>query len=383
MLPVPRVGGQPQRQRSKAALASYRKRQRQAQRALALARARTTAETTDPELAQWYALGGSARVISPAASLPSPPHAQDPFEGLRESFPAHPELVPPEPPVAPPEDDGALFEEAFSPRSVPRARESRGTNTHEVTLRLENENQELKTKLDQEKTRSQDLLKQLRESQALYEKAEQDRLATGQEISNLKKDLDTQTKRVNDLVAQTANSSRTIAKLHREVARERDDVSAKLAVLEARNTLLKKNQTRAEKRFLQATQDASELINQCDQADEEKTRTMAHNSLLQTRLKKLEHRQILLDFIMERKLCRLEKELSSQSDELSEYKSRVTGLNAELSWYEENRQRLEAEWDKRLLMEIKWRDDLQAAIEYNDSSLADRSRSGLAAPMPS
>lgn len=105
-----------------------------------------------------------------------------------------------------------------------------------------------------------------------------------------------------------------------------------------------------------------------------------------TKLQKLLDDQALKCMKLESAVADLRRKQELGKD--SETAAKITRLEAsnrelreEVEWYEGNRERMRKEWDERVAMEMRWKDNLQALVN-NNMSLAERRRAALAAPDP-
>lgn len=206
---------------------------------------------------------------------------------------------------------------------------------------LENEKQELEAKLKKLAADNQALSQQLRESRAISKKAIHDQLSKEREVTMLRSQLVARDQQ--DLTSERASLSENITQLRDELAQEKEDGN--------QSAIAKQNEI--------------------------------------TKLQKLLDDQALQCMKLESAVADLQRKQEPGKD--SETAAKITRLEAsnrelreEVEWYEGNRDRMRKEWDERVAMEMRWKDNLQALVNNNNNnmSLAERRRAALAAPDP-
>ncbi|KAG6358369.1 hypothetical protein INS49_014253 [Diaporthe citri] len=287
-----------------------------------------------------------------------------------------------------------------------------------TTMWLENEKQELKAKLEQQATENQALAKQLRESRALSKGTNQSKLAKERELSTLREELGARDEQIKLLMSEKVSLSETITQLRDEASQEKEDANqsliarqnqvddlqkllddqvthglnlevtvmglrrnqesnrytaAEITKLQAANRELREKNTQLEGENSQMEGVITDVRDQSSQMEEEKSQMMAQNGRLQTRLEELKHQlqqqsaeKLLAEDATKTQIEEIQGQVSSQRDEIREYERRIANLHEEVDWYEGNRERMKKEWDERMAMEMKWRDDL-LAINNNPS----------------
>lgn len=165
---------------------------------------------------------------------------------------------------------------------------------------------------------------------------------------------------------------------------------ATITRLEASNRELWEKNTQLEGEIENMREDYENVKGQHDRMIEKKDEMKTERDRLQLRVVDLEiqlqrrsDQHALSDDSRKREIEELQKKVSSQGDEIREYEKRVSNLHKEVNWYEGNRERMRTEWEGRIAMETKWRDDLQTVI-HNDRrmTLEEMRRAALAAPDP-
>lgn len=301
-----------------------------------------------------------------------------------------------------------------------------------TTTRLEeDEKQELKAKLEQQVTENHALAKQLRESRALSKGSNQSKLASERELSMLREEIGARGQQIKLLISEKASLSETITQLRDEATQEKEDANQSLVARRNREDELQKllddqvtrcmnleatvkglqrkevssKDTAAEITKLQATNrelrekntqqegensrmkgETTELKEQYSKLKEEKDEIMAMNGRIQKLVEELEQQleqksaeHALADGATKTQIEELQQQVSSQRDEIKEYERRNADLHEEVDWYEGNRERMKKEWDDRVAMEMRWRDDLLAINNNPSMWLAERRRATLAA----
>lgn len=290
-------------------------------------------------------------------------------EGPQENLPRPSGPAPQAPDQAPDallDDRVSLLKTPRGPSCLPRAPEHRNKTIYETTYRLERENQALKSQLTHQEIQLEGLVRQLNESQAIHKKAEQ-------EISDLRKSLDGQTQLNNDLILQKHRLGESITELQDETSQDKDNGQAEINELEVMNTLTREKHIQVEERCLQVMQETLLFASQYDLLNKENNYTLGPRNHPRSHLKELEPQQTPVGSTI----------LKRQADKLRECEKRVVDLTAQLDWCEANRRKMQREWDERIAMEMKWRDDLLAIIDYNNMSLVERRQVDLAALIPS
>ncbi|KAG8157130.1 hypothetical protein KVR01_013120 [Diaporthe batatas] len=363
-----KVGGMPLQQRAER-VARIRK-NKDSKRAPASGVARASPKANDPEVAQWYALGGRTRVVfDPNVPTPGSSMIQT-AQGPQENLPRPSGLPMPQVPDQASDaslDDRASLLEAPGPTCLPPCDpEYRRTNVYHTAYRLERENHALKAQLTQQEIQIDGLVRQLSESQELQKKAEQ-------EISNLRKSSDIQTKPIDDFISQSLGHrlSGNITALQDDVSQNDDNANAALNETERFLKRLRKNRLQVEERRLQEDREGSFLSRLYDPLWEENNYMLPPRNQPQPHPAELGSKRTPIGSIPER-----------QADKLGECERRLAELSTKLEWCEANRKKMQREWDERLAMEMKWRDDLLAIIKYNDMSRVERGREDPAALVP-
>lgn len=284
---------------------------------------------------------------------------------------------------------------------------------------VEKENQELKTKLEEMTTENQALAKHLRESRDLSKDSNKLKLENEREVSRLWRKLGDQHQRINALISENFSHRDTISNLRDKASQDEEDARQSMMSLQNQVTQFQKllDDHATQNMSLDATvkdlrkkadgvskleasnkelreknkkleDKNSQMKHQYNTLKQEKDMMIVQNDQLQFRLKDSEHQlqqksseHAVAEDSMKRQVEELQKQVGSQRDEVREYETRVADLREEVDWYEGNRERIKKEWDERLAMEMKWRDDLMAIIN-NNMPAAQMRRATLAAPDP-
>lgn len=292
----------------------------------------------------------------------------------------------------------------------------------------------MKAKIEQQATENQALAKQLRESRGLSRTTNQSKLADERELSTLRQELGIRNQQIEALVSEKANLNENITKLRDEVYQVKEDANqslithrhqeaelqkllddqvtkymhleaahgdlrkqdsskndgATITKLEASNRDLREKNTQLEGEISKMRENDENMKFQHDRMIENKDEIKTERDRLELRVVDLEiqlqrksDQHALSDDSRKREIEELQKQVSTQGDEIREYEKRVSNLNKEVDWYEGNRRRMKKEWEERIAMETKWRDDLQTIIHNNRRmTLEEMRKAALAAPDP-
>lgn len=179
---------------------------------------------------------------------------------------------------------------------------------------------------------------------------------------------------------------------HRDLRKQESSKNdgATITRLEASNRELREKNTGLEGEIENMREDYENVKGQHDRMIEKKDEMKTERDRLQLRvvdlgiqLQRKSDQHALSDDSRKREIEELQKKVSSQGDEIREYEERVSNLHKEVNWYEGNRERMRTEWEGRIAMETKWRDDLQTVIHNNRRmTVEEMRRAALAAPDP-
>lgn len=201
---------------------------------------------------------------------------------------------------------------------------------------FDSKKQELRAKIEQQATENQALAKQLRQSRELSRTTNQSKLAHERELSTLRQELGARNQQINALVSEKDSLNESITKLRDGVSQEKEDANQSL------------------------------ITSQLQEAE----------------LQRLLDDQMTKNMDLEATVRDLQKQVSSQGDEIREYEKQVSNLHEEVEWYKGNRERIRKDWEERVAMETTWRENLQAVINNHRMTPGEMRRAALAAPDP-
>lgn len=253
-------------------------------------------------------------------------------------------------------------------------------------------------------------------------RATRDKEDANRATSQLQKKVDDLQKRVFDETMRCSKLDQQVTDFQRQ-EKSSKATAAEVTGLEASNQQLRARNTEVEQLHSDLMDKHNQLKVQYDDLDAEYGKRGAEyekleaehdelqseNNYLEAKVTRLEedndHQNLCLDTLEEqleeqkaradqaladdsatRRTEELERQLASQQDELQNNEKQLIGLREELSRNEKSREDREHQWqtmwDERIAMEQKWRTELLAIMNDNNTSLTERMRAGPAVPGP-